>query len=59
MANLGILMSPEYVDLRSSLIKALDPAARRAVGEVLAAVEGKAPHFPGRLPPPQAVNGGE
>jgi hypothetical protein len=50
VANLGILMSPEYVDLRASLIKALapHPAARQAVGAVLAAVEGHVPQFPGR-----------
>jgi hypothetical protein len=50
VAHLGILMSPEYVDLRASLIKALapHPAARHAVGAVLAAVEGQVPQFPGR-----------
>jgi hypothetical protein len=52
VANLSILMSPEYVDLRANLIKALSPfpEARRAVGTVLGAIEGQAPHFPGRHP---------
>ena len=46
---LGILMTPEYVELRAELIGALrpHPAARQAVGEVLAAVEGQVPHFAG------------
>jgi hypothetical protein len=59
VANLGVLMSPEYVDLRASLIKALTPfpEARRAVGSVLAGVEGRMPHYPGRVE--QVINGDE
>jgi hypothetical protein len=50
VAHLGILMSPEYVDLRANLIKALapHPAARLAVGAVLAGLEGRVPQFPGQ-----------
>jgi hypothetical protein len=62
--NLAVLMSPEYIDLRASLIKALSPfpEARRAVGAVLGAIEGQAPHFPGRYEHRKritAVNGGD
>jgi hypothetical protein len=52
VANLQILMSPEYVALRSNLIKALGPhpKARAAVADVLSGIEGQAPHFTGTHP---------
>ena len=51
--NLAILMSPEYVALRGDVIRALSPypKARAAVAQVLAKVEGQAPHFTGSHPP--------
>jgi hypothetical protein len=57
VANLSVLMSPEYVDLRANLIKALTPfpEARKAVGSVLAVVDGSAPHYPGRDAVPRKV----
>jgi hypothetical protein len=50
--NLTVMMTPEYVHLRAGLIKALRPypAARAAVGEVLAELEGQAVHFDGIRP---------
>ena len=42
-----LIVSPEYLDLRSDLITALAPfpAARRAVAEVLRQREGASPHY--------------
>jgi hypothetical protein len=51
-ANLTMLMTPDYVKLRAGLIAALRPypAARVAVGKVLAEIEGEMPHFDGIRP---------
>jgi hypothetical protein len=53
VANLQILMSPEYVALRGDLIRALSPhpKARAAVAQVLSRIEGAEPHFTGKHPP--------
>jgi hypothetical protein len=49
VTNLTVMMLPEYVRLRAGLIEALRPfpEARRAVGAVLAELEGAVPHFDG------------
>jgi hypothetical protein len=54
VAHLHVMMQPEYVQLRSGLIRALrpHPEARRAVGEVLAALEAAPVHFDGIQPVP-------
>jgi hypothetical protein len=51
-ANLTIMMTADYVKLRAGLIAALRPypAARVAVGKVLAELEGQMPHFDGVRP---------
>jgi hypothetical protein len=51
-ANLTVMMTADYVKLRAGLIAALrpHPAARLAVGEVLAEIEGQMPHFDGVRP---------
>jgi hypothetical protein len=53
VANLQVLLSPEYVGLRGDLIRALSPypKARQAVAGVLAKIEGSPPHFTGKHPP--------
>jgi hypothetical protein len=49
VANLTVMMTPEYVRLRAGLIAALRPypAARKAVGEVLTELEQSPVHFDG------------
>jgi hypothetical protein len=49
VANLQVLMSPEYVGLRADLIRVLRPypAARAAVGEVLARIDQAPVHWDG------------
>lgn len=49
VAHLHVMMQPEYVQLRAGLIRALRPypAARAAVGAVLAELEGRPVHFDG------------
>ena len=51
-ANLTVMMTPDYVKLRAGLIAALrpHPAARLAVGKVLAELEGEPPHIDGIRP---------
>jgi hypothetical protein len=44
-----LIVSPQYLELRSALIRALQPfpEARRAVAKVLKTIEGAEPSFPG------------